>query len=498
MGLWHNAVFRNVQRQTYAHMPSVRRGAFLWEHLVQSEVLQPAAVRMMAPTFRFKYPSVVQAVLAVQSGGAQWRADAPCDMGKWAQAWRSRSLLLAATREGMIFRPTGDWVRKVFSRLRVPSFDRDFIRRALWRKLTVAQRLCAMTRQDNCPFEPLVETHQHFFEGCQFTEFLGSSIEHTYGQVELEGGGRVAVKHLPYRQTELSLTTTQGLVYWAGLAAAWSLRCQRLFMGTLFTAFEFVAALVCKLRVWLHLQNPTLPRAELRPYLDNLLEWPRTRRLGAKWRSPKEPRPILSLTAELRTEWKKRKYAQHIEQTLTTLEVLQEKGWDVVFTDGSSKRVRVWEQAGFGGFYGEGDERSFACPLNPQEIQTNGGAKVRAVLFAMRQCTGSRPMAIVTYSGFYFNGLTKHILLWERRDWPGISHSAQWVQILGLARDSSRQYKFFWVPSHVSIEGNEGADRQAEEGRLLHEYNLRPLQKRQRLNPPEVADSDDMGRGGGG
>ena len=65
-----------------------------------------------------------------------------------------------------------------------------------------------------------------------------------------------------------------------------------------------------------------------------------------------------------------------------------------------------------------------------------------------------------------------------------------------LARDSSRQYKFFWVPSHVSIEGNEGGDRQAEDGRLLHEYNLRPLQKRQRLNPPEVADSDDMGRGG--
>ena len=105
-------------------------------------------------------------------------------------------------------------------------------------------------------------------------------------------------------------------------------------------------------------------------------------------------------------------------------------------------------------------------------------------------------MAIVTDSEFRFNGLTKHILLWERRDWRGIFHSDQWVQILGLARDTSRQYKFFWVPSHVSIEGNEGADRRAEEGRLLHEYNLRMLQKRQRLNPSEMADSEDMGRGG--
>ena len=48
----------------------------------------------------------------------------------------------------------------------------------------------------------------------------------------------------------------------------------------------------------------------------------------------------------------------------------------------------------------------------------------------------------------------------------------------------------------MSIEGNEGADRQAEEGRLLHEYNLRPLQKRQCLNPPKVAGSPDTGRGG--
>ena len=80
--------------------------------------------------------------------------------------------------------------------------------------------------------------------------------------------------------------------------------------------------------------------AELRPYLDNLLEWQRTRRLGTKWRSPKGPRPILSLTAEVRTEWKKKKYALHIEQTLTALGVLQEKGWDVVFTVGSSNTVR--------------------------------------------------------------------------------------------------------------------------------------------------------------
>ena len=79
-----------------------------------------------------------------------------------------------AARGRALFRPTSDRVWKIFARLRIAAFDKDFIRRALWRKLTVAQRLSAMTRQDHCPFEPPVETHQHFFEGCKFTEFLGS------------------------------------------------------------------------------------------------------------------------------------------------------------------------------------------------------------------------------------------------------------------------------------------------------------------------------------
>ena len=38
--------------------------------------------------------------------------------------------------------------------------------------------------------------------------------------------------------------------------------------------------------------------------------------------------------------------------------------------------------------------------------------------------------------------------------------------------------------------------RKYEEGRLLHEYNLQLLPKRQCLSPPGVPDSDAMGRGG--
>ena len=254
-----------------------------------------------------------------------------------------------------------------------------------------------------------------------------------------------------------------------------TLRCQRLFVGSLFAIFEFLAALVCKLRVWLHLQKATVPRSELRPRLDNLLEWQRTRQVVTKWKTPKGPRPVLSLTAEMRTDCKKQKYASHIEQTITALGGLQELGWDVVFTAGSSKRVRGWEQAGFGGFYGEGDARNFAHPVDPLELQTNGRAKVRAILFSMRQCTGLTPMAVPTDSEFCFNGLPKHLLLWERRDALGVSHADQWVRILELARDPSKQYKFFCRHTYPLRAMREQTDREA--GRLLHEYNMQPPQK---------------------
>ena len=108
----------------------------------------------------------------------------------------------------------------------------------------------------------------------------------------------------------------------------------------------------------------------------------------------------------------------------------------------------------FGDFMGKGTRGTLHPPLDPLELQRNGRAEVRAILFAMRQCTGLTPMAVVTDSEFFFNGLTKHLLLWERRDWLRLSHADQWVRILELARDPSKHSKFLWVPSHVSIEGN--------------------------------------------
>ena len=59
----------------------------------------------------------------------------------------------------------------------------------------------------------------------------------------------------------------------------------------------------------------------------------------------------------------------------------QKGGWDVVFTDGSSKIAYQWLTDGYGVWYGAGDERNRSFVLARDEDQTNnkGGAKRSAL-----------------------------------------------------------------------------------------------------------------------
>ena len=69
---------------------------------------------------------------------------------------------------------------------------------------------------------------------------------------------------------------------------------------------------------------------------------------------------------------KQSKYAAPPEQVLRKLEELT-WGWvEVVFLNGSSKRVRGLDQAGYGGVYGNGSPKSFVF-LVPVGVQAASG-----------------------------------------------------------------------------------------------------------------------------
>ena len=70
---------------------------------------------------------------------------------------------------------------------------------------------------------------------------------------------------------------------------------------------------------------------------------------------------MLSLTDAQRAHLKSKKFSDHISKVLKEVDELQRGGWTVVFTDGSSKRVGGWDQAGYGCFYGDHHPRNVSA-----------------------------------------------------------------------------------------------------------------------------------------
>ena len=95
-------------------------------------------VKMLGPpksTFWFHRADLavlLSAVYSVQSGLAEWRQRAPCDMASGPVKWKSQDVLVAISRgatppvAGMGSRTWG-----LFRKLRIPGWDYNFVRRAL-------------------------------------------------------------------------------------------------------------------------------------------------------------------------------------------------------------------------------------------------------------------------------------------------------------------------------------------------------------------------------
>ena len=173
-----------------------------------------------------------------------------------------------------------------------------------------------------------------------------SAVEHTYGKVSDARGSLVHVVNLCQASPLLLLTTTQGFLSLSGLSTFWSLHRWYIFQQQQVTEFDFVAAWVGKLDLWLSHPSPTVPRFDIRPLYSNMKKWLEHRVLGNWWHNPKGPTPVLSLPRQSRQELKQAKYVAHVETTLARLKRLQEDGVAIAFTDGSSKRVEARTEPG--------------------------------------------------------------------------------------------------------------------------------------------------------
>ena len=249
----------------------MRCGFASWREVFSDGYLRMDVSEQLKPHWRMVLASAGSAVHAVQSGLAEWRQRAPCDMGSWPVKWKSQNVLVAISRgaappvAGMGSRTWG-----LFHKLRIPGWDYDFVRRAPWRKLAVASRLVAMTRYSKYVFDGKDETHARVFGECRFGQFVHEAVRHTFGPPHDPQGTSIDLSCDFLHKQEVALTTAQGILTWSGMSVAWSQRCHAVSGKQTVSLHTMVAQWMSKLEFWRQSTNLSVHRSSISPLLSNL------------------------------------------------------------------------------------------------------------------------------------------------------------------------------------------------------------------------------------
>src|SRR5229473_731015 len=87
-----------------------------------------------------------------------------------------------------------------------------------------------------------------------------------------------------------------------------------------------------------------------------------------------------------------------------------------------------------------------------------------AVLYALQNVPPFAPLHIISDSKYMINGLTKHLVNWEKRGWIGIDNKDLLQPIAARLRERGAISTFKWTKGHSGKIGNEAADALACEG----------------------------------
>ena len=160
-----------------------------------------------------------------QPGTPQSRMGGGVSPEHWPTAWRTQKMLIRlAQGKGKKPQQTAE-VWKAFERLHLPYGDMNFIRRALWAKLPVAERLQAWTKNALCEMCGVPENHRHVYGHCKYIPYALDVVSKTFFPCKGADGTPLDPTTILADHPLISLTTTQGLVIWAAVLSSWSLRC---------------------------------------------------------------------------------------------------------------------------------------------------------------------------------------------------------------------------------------------------------------------------------
>ena len=375
---------------------------------------------------------------------------------------------------------------QAFGRLHLPRWDRDFIQRCVWKKLPVGTRMERLGGK-LCPLDCRVEDHEHVFRNCLFSNFMFDTVRRAFRVVQ-GPSGVVEPSRLLRDHPLLSLTTTQGLLLWAGLKVQWSLRCQAKYQKHMPVLDEFIAGWAGVLRRWRAEVNMSCSRLDLYTFVEILDGWFSDPAMPGIFKGPahkpttaRPPRALDTLAL------KEAKWGKYKNGKVQHLAALEQGGWTVAYTDGSAKTVRGWAQVGFGVWFHRGSPRNHSAHVPISERQSVSRGELRGVLHAVLARRPGERLAVVMDSEYAFKGIMEWSPKWRRHGWRTssgeVGHRDLWETILWERERAGDELQIHWIPSHLGVQGNEEADALAEAGRMSHPNNDRPVAKRPRIEP---------------
>ena len=189
-----------------------------------------------------------------------------------------------------------------------------------------------------------------------------------------------------------------------------------------------------------------------------------------------------------------------LHKLIAHLDSIEDQGYILVVTDGSSER---FEGLGYVGGYGVFSNlpASLSAPVALHMKQTINAAEVLAALQALRLHANEPKVAICTDSEYVLKGAQGAALRWQARGWVGsagpVSNIPLWKELLQHLDSTFQDILWVKVPSHVNVEGNKQANTLANNGRLSNP--LYPTRKTPRFHParplgPTQQDSESDGR----
>ena len=347
-------------------------------------------------------------------------------------------------------------VWRALARVRVPGRDRDFMRQVLWGKLPVAKRVHAIfpAIPPWCPLDFGVEDHYHRTKTCSFLgrvfDIMSAALPVLYAR-----GQRVELSRLVTDFPLLSLRTGHGVLLWKAIRCLWIYRCGVTSGRHQRHLDAFLQLWADSLAWWTCEPELHVPTAWLLRLLQELAG-----RRAAQQPSAARPRAAQRGAAQLAAV----RPSGSRPSALTSVPL----SYIHIYTDGSYSLEPCGRGfAGSGVWVPSDPTRNLSVPL-PGPVQSNNRAELFAVILALRIFQPNFPLAIFSDSQYVVKGVNDFLPRWKLTSFRNVSNSDLWITLENEWSKRQSHCIITWVPSHQGIEGNEGADKLANEGREKH------------------------------